>query len=413
MAYRLAMSALSRSAGRSAPAAAAYRACECITNQASGIVHDFTKKKSAVASFIVGFPGTRSDLWNAAEAAETRINSVTAREITLNLPHEASPEKRQEALREFAELLNREYGCAVDVSEHKAGRWDARNLHAHLQITTRFVDPATGQFGKKDRRFNMPDGKLTIEKIRADWSKIVKTIAADPAKWDHRSFERQGVDQVARPRVSNAAIAAMKITELETLKNDILRRKGQVGIRIIRDRITRSAVRRRGANHQNRTQSMDQKIGLQAVRGVMATRPEAQPDAQFDGTSRPRVFGRDLPLASDYADRGTASAGVRGQPSEQPIAGCSSIESEAVEMRRELDRMPEPVRKSIEKERWNPDQIYAFLTLPEDGKNKFVSDVAKDLAKEAARKAQEAVLRKAAAARLARQQAARRGSARH
>ena len=84
--YHLSVKTIKRSAGRTATAAAAYRAGERIECQREGRLHDYTSKQGIEETFIVApenapsWAQDRAALWNAAEDRETRRNSVTARE---------------------------------------------------------------------------------------------------------------------------------------------------------------------------------------------------------------------------------------------------------------------------------------------------------------------------------------------
>ena len=79
----------------------AYRAGEKLTNERDGITHDYTAKQGVEHAEIVLPEGVhaewardRSDLWNAAEFAETRKDARVAREFEIALPHELSAEQR-------------------------------------------------------------------------------------------------------------------------------------------------------------------------------------------------------------------------------------------------------------------------------------------------------------------------------
>jgi hypothetical protein len=95
--YHLSVKAVSRSAGRSATAAAAYRAgCE-ITDTRTGEVHDYTRKGGVESADLV-LPGgapewaaDRAALWNAAEHAERRKDACVAREYEVALPSNCRP----------------------------------------------------------------------------------------------------------------------------------------------------------------------------------------------------------------------------------------------------------------------------------------------------------------------------------
>ncbi|HUW80692.1 MAG TPA: MobQ family relaxase [Acidocella sp.] len=155
--YHLAMKPIARSGGRSAVAAAAYRAAQKLTNERDGLTHDFTRRQGVEHVEIVvpkdsnaDWALDRSTLWNMAEAAETRKDARVAREIEVALPHELTAEQRLVLTREFAQGLSDRYGIAVDFALHNPhGATDVRNHHAHLLLTTRKVE-ANGLGEKSD-----------------------------------------------------------------------------------------------------------------------------------------------------------------------------------------------------------------------------------------------------------------------
>ena len=146
--YHLDVKSVQRSAGRSATAAAAYRHAARIECRREGRVHDYTRKQGVEASFVVAPEGApawaqdRQALWNAAEARDTRVNSVTAREWEVALPHELDAEGRRQLAHDFAQELVNRYGVAADVAIHAPHReGDKRNWHAHVMTTTRRLEP--------------------------------------------------------------------------------------------------------------------------------------------------------------------------------------------------------------------------------------------------------------------------------
>ena len=147
--YHLSIKTFSRSAGRSATAAAAYRAGVKITDQRTGEVHDYTRRRGVECAELVlpaGAPewaADRAELWNAAEQAETRKNSTVAREFEIALPDELSPAERLRLARDLALEIVERHGCAVDVVIHAPGKkGDNRNHHAHILLSTRRLGPA-------------------------------------------------------------------------------------------------------------------------------------------------------------------------------------------------------------------------------------------------------------------------------
>ncbi len=164
---------ISRSAGRSAVAAAAYRACVKLIDQTTGLIHDYTKKKGHVETILIGASDI-SELWNKAELAETRKNSTVARELMLPLPDQWTDNERRECVRDIAQHLRDTYGVAVSGSIHAPNRHD-RNNHVHMMFTTRTVDEL-GNFGKKTRILDdMKTGE--VSKLREAICKIVNSHA--------------------------------------------------------------------------------------------------------------------------------------------------------------------------------------------------------------------------------------------
>ena len=92
--YHFSAKVISRSTGRSALAAAAYRSASRLHDQRLGRDHDFSNKAGVVHSEVMlpdGAPGRLSDratLWNAVEVAEKSIDAQLAREIEFAIPRE-------------------------------------------------------------------------------------------------------------------------------------------------------------------------------------------------------------------------------------------------------------------------------------------------------------------------------------
>ncbi|WP_054207078.1 Ti-type conjugative transfer relaxase TraA [Bosea vaviloviae] len=210
--YHLSMKPISRGSGRSAVAAAAYRAGERLTNERDGVTHDFTRRGGVEHSEIV-LPGgsdaewakDRATLWNAAEAAEGRKDARVAREFEIALPHELNAEERLEATRTFAQGLADRYGTAVDVAIHSPhGETDVRNHHAHLLMTVR----AVGSEGFLDKtsieRENkwllsqgLPTSSMQMREIRQSWEQVANerlAAAGLDVRIDHRSHQERGLE---------------------------------------------------------------------------------------------------------------------------------------------------------------------------------------------------------------------------
>jgi len=197
--FHLSVKAIGRAHGRSATAAAAYRAAARIEDERTGLVHEYTRKTGVVHREVIvpdGAPSWAQDrerLWNAAELAETRKNSTVAREFEVALPGElAAPERRRLAC-ELAQEIAARHRCAVDVAIHAPGRGgDNRNHHAHLLLTTRRLEP-TG-FTEKTRELDdLKTGEVT--RWRERWAALVNEHLEEhghEARIDHRTLAAQG-----------------------------------------------------------------------------------------------------------------------------------------------------------------------------------------------------------------------------
>jgi len=221
--YHLSVKTISRSAGRSATAAAAYRTGEKgmpITDLRTGEVHDYTRKKG-VAHAELALPANapewasdRGALWNAAEQAEKRKNSTVAREFEIGLPAELPAEQRQSLILDFAHELAERHGIAVDVSIHEPGKeGDNRNHHAHVLCSTRRL--AADGFGEKSRELDdLKTGPKEVERWRARWAEMGgqaleqagHQLEADRFKHGHLTLPKQV--EAARERDDVEFVAA-------------------------------------------------------------------------------------------------------------------------------------------------------------------------------------------------------------
>jgi Ti-type conjugative transfer relaxase TraA len=210
--YHLSMKPIARSGGRSAVAAAAYRASVKLTNERDGQTHDFTARRGVEHAEIVLPKGVeaewakdRSALWNAAEAVEKRRDARVAREIEVALPHELTADQRLELTREFAQELADHYGVAVDFAIHSPhGDTDVRNHHAHIMLTTRRVErDGLGEKtnmeleNKRLSALGLPTSHDQLRDIRLDWEDRANrhlTLAGLDIRIDHRSHRDVGLE---------------------------------------------------------------------------------------------------------------------------------------------------------------------------------------------------------------------------
>jgi hypothetical protein len=202
--YRLSSKLISRGQGRSAVAAAAYRAGERLHDERLDMSFDYERRDGVEHTEIMlpaDAPARLADrhtLWNEVEAVERRSDAQVAREVQLSLPHEFTFEQRQELVREFVQKAFVDRGMIADVAMHLPDKdGDDRNFHAHVMLTTRTVD-AEG-FGLKDRTWN---SKEVLQDWREQWAEIQnlhlrQNLGHDAPQVTHESLADQGVDREA------------------------------------------------------------------------------------------------------------------------------------------------------------------------------------------------------------------------
>ena len=231
--YHMSIKNISRAKGKTAIAAAAYRAGTTLQDQETGITHSYTKKTEVAYTEII-LPehapaeyANRETLWNEVQKIETQDRARLAREWEVALPNELDLDQAKTLIHDFAESLVVE-GMCVDVSIH----WKDGNHHAHIMGTTRpidkdgkwapkerkgykldaegnkipVIDPKTGKqkIGARGRKMwqretvqaNDWNRREKVEEWRKRWADCCNKYLAREQQIDHRSYERQGITQL-------------------------------------------------------------------------------------------------------------------------------------------------------------------------------------------------------------------------
>lgn len=250
--YHCSIKIISRGKGKSAVAAAAYRAGEKITNEFDGETHDYTRKGGVVHTEILlpnHAPAAFSDravLWNEVEKIEKLKNAQLAREIELALPRELTREQSISLVREYVKRHFVAAGMCADICVHDTG---GGNPHAHVMLTMRPFDEcgAWGAKQKKEYILDRDGNKIYDPKKRqykcksipaTDWNEQTKAEEWRAAwaqlcnqhleknghaeRIDHRSYERQGIDQIPTVHLGVAA-SAMEKRGIRTERGDLNR----------------------------------------------------------------------------------------------------------------------------------------------------------------------------------------------
>jgi hypothetical protein len=230
----------------------------------------------------------RSQLWNAAERAETRINARVAREYLVALPVELDAAQRLALVRGFSRELTERYRFALDLAVHAPRDFpgsDPRNFHAHLLATTREI---TSQGLTVKTTLELNDAKRhalglapaihELLYVRERWATVTNEALRDAhidARVDHRTLAAQGIDREPYPYIPRAAFEmerhGYRSAQAERLREDYRAR--------IEARLQRDAVAAAGAASNTAA----------ATTTAAAAKTTAAPDAAA-GLNRPQTL---------------------------------------------------------------------------------------------------------------------------
>ena len=273
--YHLSAKPISRSAGRSTTGAAAYRAGVEITDERTGLVHDYSRKAGVMhKEMILPSGGTvdRAEFWNRIELHHKRGDAVLSREVEVSLPTELTKNERKALAVGFARELADRYGVAADVALHaprtitdrelkknpdqhheidpETGRRHNGNWHAHIMLSACRVSP-TGELGKKAVELDpihcqraKIDNMVDRERVRwGDLANAALERAGHESRIDHSSHKERGIEAEPTRHLGPAAAGlerrtgekSQKRTGWEQNAADLLARAQEIG-RLERER---------------------------------------------------------------------------------------------------------------------------------------------------------------------------------
>jgi len=170
----------------------------------------------------------RAILWNAVEKVERYKTAQLAREIEIALPVELSREQNIMLVQRYVKDNFVRQGMCADICIHDVG---SGNPHAHIMLTMRPIEKDKS-WGAKSQTV---DGKKVpttdwnehdrAEDWRKAWAAYCNTalrIHGHESIIDHRSYERQGINQVPTIHLGVAA-SQMERRGIRTERGDINR----------------------------------------------------------------------------------------------------------------------------------------------------------------------------------------------
>ena len=253
--YHLSVQIIGRSDGRSAVAAAAYRAAaklyeqetnttKCYVNKEHVVYKNIKLPKNAPIKYL-----DRENLWNAVQDVEKNSNAQLAREFNMGFPLEFNLATKKNVLDRFMQLLV-DQGMCADGAIHDL----AHNPHAHIMAPLRAIDEQGNWLPKQrkvyildsegnripilDRKGKQKTDKAgrkqwqaqtvkttnwdeedTLEKWRKAWADICNDYLDKAHQIDHRSYKDRGIEQTPTVHIGVAA-AAMERRGIQTERGD-------------------------------------------------------------------------------------------------------------------------------------------------------------------------------------------------
>ena len=237
-------------------ASAAYRSGEKLHSEYYGEDSDYTRKGGVICSEIL-LPShapteyaDRETLWNAVEKAERGKKAQLAYSFDIALQNEFSMKENIALARQFLLQNFVSRGMVVDFAVHSPDKENGgiSNPHFHVMCPIRPIEP-DGRWGNKQRREYVLDehGERVLDEAgnyvfnavpTTDWGKP-ETLEAWRQAWagmcnakfaekgldcriDHRSFARQGVDQIPTQH-EGPTVRVMEAKGIRTDKGDLNR----------------------------------------------------------------------------------------------------------------------------------------------------------------------------------------------
>ncbi len=265
-------SIVSRGSGRSVVLSAAYRHCAKMEYEREARTIDYTRKQGLLHEEFVlptGAPkwvrsltadrsvaGASEAFWNKVEAFEKRADAQLARDLTIALPLELSPEQNIALVRDFVAKHILANGMVADWVFHD----NPGNPHIHLMTTLRpltedgFGSKKVAVIGEGGHPVRTKSGKILYELwagstddfnvLRDGWFERLNhhlALGGIDLRVDGRSYEKQGIDLEPTIHLGVGAKAIERKAEQQGVRPELERielneqRRSENARRILKD----------------------------------------------------------------------------------------------------------------------------------------------------------------------------------
>ncbi|WP_018240796.1 Ti-type conjugative transfer relaxase TraA [Ensifer sp. BR816] len=247
-------SIVSRGDGRSAVLSAAYRHCARMDYEREARTIDYTRKqgllheefalpadapkwaRALIADRAVA--GASEGFWNRVEAFEKRVDAQLARDLTIALPLELTPEQNIALARDFVDRHILARGMVADWVYHD----NPGNPHIHLMTTLRpltedgFGAKKVPVIGEDGQPLRTKEGKIVYElwagstddfnALRGGWFERQNhhlALNGISLRVDGRSYEKQGIELEPTLHVGVGAKAIERKAESQGVRPELER----------------------------------------------------------------------------------------------------------------------------------------------------------------------------------------------
>ncbi|THV20918.1 Ti-type conjugative transfer relaxase TraA [Peteryoungia ipomoeae] len=276
------VSIITRGSGRSALLSAAYRHCAKMDFEREARTIDYSRKQDLLhEEFVIpenapewlrsmiadrSVSGSSEAFWNKVEAFEKRADAQLAKDVTIALPIELSPEQNIDLVRDFVANYITAKGMVADWVFHDA----PGNPHIHLMTTLRPL--SEDGFGPKKVALTGPDGQV----VRNDAGKIVYELWAGSTQ-DFNTF-RDGWFAFQNKHLAMAGLD-IRVDGRSFKKQDIdLEPTIHLGVDV-------KAIERKAESAEEKA-ALERLALQEAIRSENARRIEIRPEIVLDLISR-------------------------------------------------------------------------------------------------------------------------------
>ena len=356
---------MTRGKGKSAVAAAAYRAREKLHNEREGTTYEYSRKGGLVHSEILApehapeWVYEREKLWNEVERIEKQRNAQLAREVVVALPHELTHTQNIALARDYAQTFVQE-GMVADLAVHDSGDG---NPHAHLLLTMRAFEQ-DGTWAAKSRKdyildeqgekIRLASGEYKSKKVDSvDWNSPDKVevwrayyeqvanrhleLAGQAERIDTRSYERQGLDREGTVHLGHYAHQ--------------LEQQGEHSVRGDINRQIEARNREREELHHQQAQ-LEKALAKEMVRVEAVRQQERRREQEAAATIQREQMARERAAAKQQAEALRREKTISEEAARRRVAEWERQAQQALEeeQARQAGLTPEQIRQ--EESRW-------------------------------------------------------------